>query len=63
MINGANVKPMSGFIGMNFQQTYGTQGFTIIIRTDFSFEPDRKYIVAHDRYLWNEIYVNSVYGN
>ena len=43
-----NVKALSGFIGMNFQQTYGTQGFSIVIRTDFTFEPDRKYIVAHE---------------
>lgn len=43
-----NVKPLSGFIGLTFQQMTGVQGFEIMIRTDFSFAPDREYIVAYE---------------
>jgi len=42
-----NVKPMTGFIGMSFQQMAGTQGFEIIIRTDFDFPPGRKYMIGY----------------
>jgi len=42
-----NVKPLVGAIGMSFQQMTGTQGFEIVIRTDFDFPPDRQYLVGY----------------
>ena len=41
------VKPLSGMIGMTFQQLNGSQGFEVIIRTDFDFAPDRKYMIGY----------------
>lgn len=41
------VKPLSGQVAMNFQQTYGSQGFEITIRTDFDFAPERTYIIEY----------------
>jgi hypothetical protein len=43
-----NVKPLTGMIAMSFQQLTGTQGFEIITRTDFDFEPDREYILGYE---------------
>ncbi len=43
----ANVKPMSGSIGMQFQQLTGKQGYEVWIRTDFDREPEREYIVRY----------------
>jgi head-tail adaptor len=43
----ADVKPMSGSIGMQFQQLTGTQGYEVWIRTDFDREPKRGYIVRY----------------
>jgi len=47
-----SVKPLSGSIGMNFQQTYGVQGYEVTIRTDFDRSPDRNYILGY----------NGIYG-
>jgi hypothetical protein len=43
-----SVKPLTGFIGMTFQQINGTQGFEIKIRTDFDFPPHREYYVGYE---------------
>jgi len=42
-----DVEPLSGQIAMNFQQTYGTQGFKVTIRTDFDFAPERTYMIGY----------------
>lgn len=47
------VKPLSGFIGLSFQQMTGVQGFEVMIRTDFTFAPEREYILIH----------KSIYGD
>ena len=41
------VKPLSGQIAMSFQQTYGSQGFEVTIRTDFDFAPERTYMIGY----------------
>jgi len=62
-----NVKPMTGFIGMSFQQMAGTQGFEIIIRTDFDFPPDRRYLVDYkgiygdQRMIIHSVEINKFY--
>jgi hypothetical protein len=43
-----NIKPLAGMIGMTFQQLTGTQGFEIVTRTDFDFEPNREYILGYE---------------
>ena len=43
-----NVKPMTGMIGMTFQQINGTQGFDVTIRTDFDFPPEREYYLGYE---------------
>jgi hypothetical protein len=43
-----NVKPMSGFIGMTFQNINGTQGYEVIIRTDFDFPPEKTYYLGYE---------------
>ena len=55
-----SVKPLSGMIAMNFQQTYGTQGFEVTIRTDFMFEPDRTYIIGY-KGIYGEQFLSIVY--
>ena len=47
-----NVKPLSGGMGLTFQQMNGTQGYEVIIRTDFERLPDRNYIIGY----------NGIYG-
>lgn len=42
-----NAKPLSGMIAMTFHQLNGSQGFEVIIRTDFDFAPDRKYMIGY----------------
>jgi len=42
-----NVKPLSGSMGMNFQQMNGVQGYEVTIRTDFDRLPDRNYILGY----------------
>lgn len=56
-----SVKPLSGFMALTFQQMTGVQGFEIIIRTDFDFPPDRKYMVGYEGIYGEQImYVHSV---
>lgn len=55
-----SVKPLSGYIGMQFQQTYGTVGFEVTIRTDFDFEPDRTYIIAY-KGIYGDQYLSIIY--
>lgn len=43
----ANVKPMGGTLGLQYQQLTGTKGYEIWIRTDFDRKPDRGYIVTY----------------
>ena len=43
-----NVKPLSGFIGMTFQNIQGTQGYDVTIRTDFDFPPERTYYLGYE---------------
>jgi len=43
----ANVKPLSGLIGMQFQALTGSQGYDIWIRTDFDRKVQRDYIVRY----------------
>lgn len=43
-----NVKPLTGMIGMTFQQINGTQGFEAVIRTDFDFPPEREYYLGYE---------------
>jgi len=50
------VKPLSGMMAMTFQQTYGTQGFEVIIRTDFLFAPDRTYMIEYKGIYGNQIF-------
>lgn len=54
------VKPLSGYIGMQFQQTYGTVGFEVTIRTDFTFEPDRTYIIGY-KGIYGEQFLSIIY--
>lgn len=42
------VKPLAGLIGMQFQAITGTQGFEILLRTDFDREINREYILVHE---------------
>jgi hypothetical protein len=42
-----NVRPMSGFIALQFQQLTGSKGYEVWIRTDFDLKPDRGYIVTY----------------
>ena len=54
------VKPLSGQIAMNFQQTYGTQGFEVTIRTDFDFAPERTYMIGY-KGIYGERFLSIVY--
>jgi len=49
-----NVTPLQGMIGMQFQMVTGTQGFEIMMRTDFDFPPNREYIL-----VWEGIHGNQ----
>lgn len=49
----ADVKPMSGLLGMQFQQLRGSQGYEVHIRTDHDREPERDYLVRYE----------GIYGN
>ena len=44
----ASVKPMSGLLGMQFQQLRGSQGYEVVIRTDHDREPQRDYLVRYE---------------
>ena len=56
-----NVKPLAGMIGMQFQMINGTQGFEVIIRTDFDFPPNREYILVHEGIFGNvQMLIHSV---
>ena len=55
-----SVKPLSGMIAMNFQQTYGTQGFEVTIRTDFDFAPERTYMIGY-KGIYGEKILSIVY--
>jgi hypothetical protein len=55
------VKPLSGFMALTFQQMTGSQGFEIILRTDFDFPPDRKYMIGYEGIYGEQImFVHSV---
>lgn len=43
----AQVKPMTGMIGMQYQQITGTQGYHVFIRTDFTREIKRDYLITY----------------
>ena len=42
-----SVKPLSGSMGLQFQQMNGVHGYEVIIRTDFDRLPDRNYIIGY----------------
>ena len=47
-----NVTPLSGMVGLNFQQMNGVQGYEVTVRTDFERLPDRNYVFGY----------NGIYG-
>jgi len=58
----ANVKPMSGLLGMQFQQLRGSQGYEVHIRTDHDREPERDYLVRYKGVYGDiDMVIESVY--